>query len=283
MPFHDKKRDAGGQAARAAAQVFIVIALALFGGTQARGAPRVLLIGQGPDGHPPQTHEFMAGVRIMEHLLNKVPDLDVATAKAEEPWPEGPELIDKADGVVLFLTQGGRFLKWNAERNQAFHRLRERKGGFVALHWAVGAKDAEYIEPCLVFLGGCHGGPDRKYVKTETTLGPASPVHPIAEGFTPMTIHEEFYYQLKFTPRPGVDPVLVADIDGNSETAAWAWQRPDGGRSFGFVGLHFHTNWREQNYRRIVLRAILWTLQHELPSQLDLDCPEEVYRLARDS
>lgn len=241
--------------------------------------PRVLLIGQGPDGHPPETHEFMAGVGIMEYLLKKIPDVEVVTAKADEPWPEGPGMIDQADGVVLFLTQGGRFLKWNAERYEAFDRLRERKGGFVALHWAVGAKDAEYVEPCLAFLGGCHGGPDRKYVKTETTLGPASSLHPIADGFEPMKIHEEFYYTLKFTPRTGVVPVLVADIDGDSETAAWAWERPDGGRSFGFVGLHYHKNWREENYRRMVVRAILWTLQREIPAELVLDCPEEVYHL----
>ena len=33
-------------------------------------AQRLLLIGQGPDGHPPGTHEFMAGVKVLEKLLS---------------------------------------------------------------------------------------------------------------------------------------------------------------------------------------------------------------------
>lgn len=245
------------------------------------GSPkRILLLGQGPDGHPPETHEFMAGVRIMEYLLKSVPDVETATAKADEPWAEGPSMIDEADGVVLFLSQGGMWMRKDPKRYEALGRLAEREGGIVALHWAVGAKDAEYIEPCLRFLGGCHGGPDRKYTKVETTLSPAEPKHPIANGIAPMKIHEEFYYKLKFTPRsPGVVPVLIAQIEGNPETAAWAWTRPDGGRSFGYVGLHFHKNWREEAYRRLVVQAILWTLKRDVPESLDLSCAEDLLQL----
>jgi hypothetical protein len=54
-------------------------------------------------------------------------------------------------------------------------------------------------------------------------------------------------------------------IDGQLETVAWAWERPDGGRSFGFSGLHFHNNWRLPEYRRLVAQGILWTLKVSVP------------------
>src|SRR6266700_973106 len=47
------------------------------------GSPKhLLLIGQGSDGHPPTTHEFMAGVRVLEKLLAPVPGLETKVVKA---------------------------------------------------------------------------------------------------------------------------------------------------------------------------------------------------------
>src|SRR5688572_27086977 len=69
-------------------------------------ARRLLLIGQGPDGHPAGTHEYMAGVRLLEKLLAPLQGLQTTVVKADEPWPEGAALIDQADGIVMFVTQG---------------------------------------------------------------------------------------------------------------------------------------------------------------------------------
>lgn len=254
--------------------------LLLVVGTSAQAAEpaRLLLIGQGPDGHPPGTHEFMKGVRIMEHLFGRHPDIALTSAKADEPWPEGPALIDQSDGVVLFLTQGACWMRQNPDRYQALKRLLDRKGGVVALHWAVGAKDAEYIDTALEIIGGCHGGPDRKYVKEQATIHVVNPAHPVTTGLADLRIQEEFYYRLKFVMRrEELEPVLSVMIDGNEETCAWAWSRPDGGRSFGFVGLHYHDNWREEFYRRLVVQSVRWTLSMptaetgysvEVPSEL---------------
>ena len=43
--------------------------------------------------------------------------------------------------------------------------------------------------------------------------------------------------------------------------AAWAWQRGDGGRSFGYSGLHFDDNWKLPAYPRLLKRAVLWTMK----------------------
>jgi type 1 glutamine amidotransferase len=262
---------------RSTMMVALIFATAAFGEKD----KHLLLIGQGPDGHPPTTHEFMAGIRVMEHLTRDIPHLIVTTAKADEPWPEGPALIDKADAVVLYLTQGGKWMKSNPERYAALERLAARGGGIVVLHWAVGAKDAAFIETSLKFTGACHGGPDRVYVKREGTLRVAAPIHPIATGVNDVTLLEEFYYNLKTVKSsPGITPVLVVEINGKDETAAWAWDRPDGGRSFGFVGLHYHKNWEQRDYRRLVKNAILWTLKDPIPAGgSNVDCPEDVLAL----
>ncbi len=42
-------------------------------------------------------------------------------------------------------------------------------------------------------------------------------------------------------------------------------ERPNGGRGFGFTGGHFHDNWENDNYRRVVLNAILWIAKVNVP------------------
>ena len=36
-------------------------------------------------------------------------------------------------------------------------------------------------------------------------------------------------------------------------------------RSFGFSGLHFHDNWQQADYRRLVAQGVLWTLKQPIP------------------
>jgi hypothetical protein len=122
------------------------------------------------------------------------------------------------------------------------------------------------VDAFVALFGGCHGGPDRKYQVVEATVAVTDPEHPACAGVKDFTIKDEFYYKLKF-PRPdaGVRPVLRVTIDGGPETVAWVWERPDGGRSFGFSGLHFHENWKRAEYRRVTAQAILWSVKVPVP------------------
>src|SRR5258705_251936 len=71
----------------------------------AAGPRRLLIVGQGPDGHPPTTHEFMAGASVLAELLKPDRDLQATVVNAVEPWTDGPKLIDQGDGIVLLVTQ----------------------------------------------------------------------------------------------------------------------------------------------------------------------------------
>jgi hypothetical protein len=118
------------------------------------------------------------------------------------------------------------------------------------------------------------------------------PKHPITSGVAPFEINDEWYYHMRFRKdMEGVTPILVdlppreslsredGPHSGNPavredvlvkkepQTVAWAFDRPNNkGRGFGFTGGHFHRNWQNDNFRKIVLNAILWTAQGEVPA-----------------
>lgn len=233
----------------------------------ASGKPqRLLLLYQKPDGHPPTTHEYLQGLTRLQTLLRETPNLDVRLIPADEPWTEGPEMLDGADGIVLFLSEGAKWLSNDKARLAAFERFAERRGGLVCLHWAMGTKSAEPIPAFVKLFGGCHGGPDRKFKVADIELRPTKEPHPITQGVTALTVREEFYYALKW-PNGGVKPTLLMEavIDGEAYPVAWAYDRADGGRSFGFSGLHFHANWDRAEYQRLVKQGVLWTLSRDLP------------------
>jgi type 1 glutamine amidotransferase len=229
---------------------------------------QLLLLGQKPDGHPPATHEYMPAQRLLASCLRNVDGLETTIVQADDPWLKGPQLIDRADGVVLFVSEGAKWVSAQPRRLEAFARLAERGGGLVVIHWGMGTRDAANIDTFLKLFGGCHGGPDRKYIVVENAdFQIATPSHPVVTGVDPFRVpREEFYYRLKWIkPNKGMTPLVRVPIDGAVETVCWAWQRPDGGRSFGFSGLHFHNNWRHEQYRRLMAQAALWTVGLPIP------------------
>lgn len=227
---------------------------------------RVLLLSQGPDGHPPETHEYAAGQTLLQKLLKRVDGIDARVVRADEPWADGPKEIDQADGVVLYLSEGARWLQQDEARLAAFHRLARRGGGIVALHWGMGTRDAKYVDEFVGLLGACHGGPDRKYVVTELRTEIAAPDHAIMTAVEPALVRDEFYYRLKVpSNEPSPTPLLRVSIEGKPEMVAWCREIASGSRSFGFSGLHFHSNWQHETYRRMVVQGILWTVRSPIP------------------
>jgi hypothetical protein len=117
------------------------------------------------------------------------------------------------------------------------------------------------------------------------------PKHPISNGVKPFSTTDEWYYHMRFKKdMKGVTPVL-SDVppmettkrgdgghEGNPEqreevlvlkkpqTVAWAVDREDGGRGFGFCGGHFHKGWGNDDQRKLVLNAIVWTAKAEVPA-----------------
>jgi hypothetical protein len=47
----------------------------------------------------------------------------------------------------------------------------------------------------------------------------------------------------------------------------WVYERPDGGRGFGFTGGHSHSFWGNPDFLKVVLNAIVWTAGVEVPAE----------------
>jgi type 1 glutamine amidotransferase len=233
---------------------------------------KLLIVGQGSDGHPPTTHEFMPGAKVLAELLKLFPEIQTTVVDASEPWAGGDKLIDACDGIAMFISEGSMWMQKDASRYAAIKRLAARGGAIIALHWSVGAKDAQYIPGQLELLGATRGGEQRKYTKIEVELKKTDSKHPIMNGVPDMKVYDEFYYALD--QAKGIHPLITANIEGKDETAVWSWERPDSGRSFGFVMLHYHSNWQREDYRRFIVQGVLWSLKQDIPEKgvkVDID------------
>ncbi len=232
---------------------------------------RILLIGQGPDGHPRATHEYTAAANLIARLLSRTDRLQSIVVSADGDWAEGPELIDGADAAVVFVSQGAHWIQEDAARLAAFQKLAKRGGGLICLHWGMGTKDAKNIKAFVDLFGGCHGGPDRRYKVVDVRTKLVGESHPILRGIEPLDIHEEFYFKLKMPKSSeGFVPLIKVHIEDEDHTVSWAWDRPDGGRSFGFTGLHFHENWQHEAYQRLMTQAVYWVLKRDPEKHGDL-------------
>ena len=112
----------------------LALAVALFAtAALATDPPRkVLLVSSPPDGHPPTTHEYVAGLDVLAKCLKPVKELEVAAVRAEGPWKEGPELIGRSDVVVLFLSEGAKWLSADEKRLAAFRQHAARSPVFAS-------------------------------------------------------------------------------------------------------------------------------------------------------
>jgi hypothetical protein len=66
-------------------------------------------------------------------------------------------------------------------------------------------------------------------------------------------------------PHEGNPNAREAVARGDPQTVAWAYERPTGGRGFGFTGAHFHRNWGQEDFRKTVLNAVLWLAKMDVP------------------
>lgn len=96
--------------------------------------------------------------------------------------------------------------------------------------------------------------------------------HPISRGVTPFRENDGFLYKLRFVEgMKGITPLLrthppKGELRGSEDVVSWAYQRPDGGRSFVFTGGHLHESWGLEGLRKFVANGILWTAGLEVPS-----------------
>src|SRR5262249_36304801 len=163
---------------------------------------------------------------------------------------------------------------YNADRLQILERQMKRGCGLIFHHWST-FHPVKAHDQITEWNGGYFdhesGPPAGKwYSKIETkewTTVVGSSRHPIERGVKPFKVKEEFYYKLRFRENdPRLQFILLKDASEPPLSAvAWAIERNDGGRGFGFTGGHFFANWWVPEFRRLVLNAIAWTAKIDVP------------------
>ncbi|HWQ52415.1 MAG TPA: ThuA domain-containing protein [Bryobacteraceae bacterium] len=241
-------------------------------------APKTIVFIADRPSHEFGGHECNAGCLLLAKCLEQnVPG--VRTVVHRNGWPADQALGKPA--AVVMITNGG-------PNHPAARHLDELEGamragaGLAAVHWALGGG-----ERCLDWLGGYYE-PNWSVNPFWTARFTELTEHPVTRGVKPFAIYDEWYFNMRFRPgMAGVTPLLTAvppestrqgpfgphtgnptvrARKGMPEHVAWAYERPGGGRGFGFTGAHYHWAWGVDDFRKIVLNGIAWSAGITIPA-----------------
>jgi len=221
----------------------------------------------------PGGHEYFAGCTILVNALKQT--TGVWPVMAADGWPKDEHIFDNARAVVIYADGGPKLPFLDAARWEKMKSLVAKGTGFVMLHQAVDVPEdrADEIQSWLggVFKKdiGCRGHWDMSFDNF--------PKHAITRGVTAFSAPGDgWLYNLHFLP--GAVPVIAGQVPdkartsadakthaGRAETIGWAFERKDGGRSFAFTGADWHTNWKAEGQRKLVVNGILWSAKIEIP------------------
>jgi hypothetical protein len=272
----------------------VLLASAVFAACAASPAPawaaeptKIVMIAGRPS-HGPGDHEFNAGILLLAKCLRES-GLGIDPVVVKGGWPENEAVFDGASSVVFFMDGGGGHPMIQKDRlERVMKPLLDKGVGLLCMHYAVEVPKGKPGDFFLDWLGG--------YYETGFSTNPhwiadvkSLPDHPITRGVKPFSIRDEWYFNIRFRPdMKDVTPIIVAKPDdqtrkgvsssprgpykhiveatGRDEVLAWAVERPVGGRAFGFTGGHSHKNWGNDDFRTLVLNAILWSAKLDVPS-----------------
>jgi type 1 glutamine amidotransferase len=255
-----------------------------------------LVIMAGRPSHPPRMHEFNAGVQLLHKCL---------AGSAVEPhfvlngWPEDEAIFNDAAAVVFYMDggKGHEVVKQEGRRLKMIEQWAQKGVGLGFMHFGVEVVPDQAGAEFKRWIGG--------HYEHEHSCNPiweasfeSFPNHPIASGVKPFKIKDEWYFNIRFagdiagnqpTEVSGLKfvPILVTKPTdetrdgpyvypkgpykhiqankGRAETMMWTVERADGGRGMGFTGGHFHDNWANEDFRKVILNSFYWLAKVDVP------------------
>jgi hypothetical protein len=260
---------------------------ALFGAMAlASAAEKKIVIIAGKPSHPPGMHEFRAGSLLLKKCLDTVSG--VSTVVYSNGWPHTSDALEGADAVIIYADGGGGHPAIQGNHKEVLGNLAKKGVGLGFMHYGVEIPAKNGGPEFQEWIGG--------YYEHQFSVNPMwspkfekFPAHPITRGVKPFSNRDEWYFNMRFredgkgitrilnaTPSdevrkgPYVHPrgpyPHIVEASGREETMMWAYERPDGGRGFGFTGGHTHANWGNPDQRKVVLNAMLWIAKVEVPA-----------------
>lgn len=253
------------------------------------GADKKIVLIAGNPSHGPGDHEHRAGMLLLQKSLQQnMEGLNVVVHS--NGWVKSDSDFDGAAAIVIYSDGGGGHPAIKPERLKLLSGLMEKGVGLGCIHYAVEVPKDRGGKEFLDWIGG--------YFETYWSVNPhwtadfkELPKHPVTQGVKPFSFRDEWYYHMRFRDdMKGVTPILTAvppdstrgeegkesahggnkhvqARKGQPEHVMWVAERENGGRGFGVTGAHFHKNWANDDYRKLVLNAIVWISKTDVPSE----------------
>lgn len=249
---------------------------------QAKAAHNIVLLVT-PKTHGPGEHEHRKNARIIKAMLEHS-NIKGIHATIFNVWPDDPAVLDKAD-LIMTISDGrdgvGEGMPqvpfMTPERMQVMEKQMKRGCGFVTYHFSTFAPN-QYGDQVVEWGGGYFDWQDdqgnRNWYSNLNTLTAdvklPSADHPISKGVKPFRVEDEFYYNIRFGEndkrlKPILDVPALGGYPGTGNTVAWAVQRADGGRGFCTTMGHFYKNWKNEDFRKLMLNGIVWAAGIDIP------------------
>jgi len=248
-------------------------------------------------------HEFVAASVFLARTLNAHDPKCWGVVTTMQKMQKKPFDLKYADAIVVLMNDADP-----AARSKEIKEAMDKGAGFMAIHYGVEVSKGKEGDNFLKWMGG--------YFEREWSVNPFwtpefndIPKHETTHGVKPFSINDEWYYHMRFVDgmkgvtsvlsaiahphtitkrwdgkKPGThngNPAALYDVaDGRPQHVAWAYERPDGGRGFGFTGLHKHSNLANDSIRILLTNATAWIakipvpeigIQTETPSRDDLE------------
>lgn len=264
---------------RVATSIVAILACLMLAGAALADQPvlsaKKIIFLAGKKSHGTGVHEYASDVKLLQRCIETSPNVKGVRAESHfDGWPRDAQTLDDADTIVL-LSDGldkrspveqHPFLQ--GDRLDVIARQVKRRCGLVLIHWPLWVPSRVGQDQFTPWAGGfCdyqnQPGPGMSDAVDWSKQG----AHPICRGVRPFTFHDEYYANVRFLAGDArFTPILPFPGKPKAPVWAWAWERDDGGRSFAFLGGHAHKNWRIPPLRRVILNAILWTANVEVPA-----------------
>ncbi len=241
----------------------------------------------GKQSHSKGEHEFSAGVQLLNKCLTGLPG--VFSTFYLNGWPADITAFDNADSILFYADGGGGHPVIQPERLAILEALAMKGVGLSFGHYGVEIPKDRGGKQFLKWIGG--------YFEEHWSVNPTweaavtFPTHEVTQGVTQgdvaVMIKDEWYYNMRFRTRmKGVEAVAIATPPdstregadsphggnpfvraqiGKEQRETLAWVSHGANRGFGFTGGHFHKNWGNEQFRKLVLNGLLWTAHVEVP------------------
>lgn len=241
--------------------------------SQAADTSKIILIaGATKKVDRPGHHDYLAGCRLLQNLLQQISGVEAVLVK--EDWPVDETIFTGAKTIVFYTDGAGKqaYLT-NPQRIATIQKLVDDGVGIVSIHQAV-EFPPQLAKLSLDWTGAVYKKPRAGRGHWDSTHN-QFPDHPATRGVSPWKINDGWLNGFTFVDDlKGITPLVWSGKEhvgsqqgGEKDIVCWTFDRANGGRSFNFNGLDAHSAFKNAGMTQLLVNSILWTAKLPVPKE----------------